>query len=70
MAEDRLKVFYVRHDGHYLGGLSVAVARTRDEAVALVLAEIVQHGCKAEVDEVFELDTTKAHAICLDNGDY
>ena len=65
-----LKVFYVRHDGVWLGGLSLVVAHDVDEAKRLVVEQLIALRLKLDGLEVVEVDTNKVQALILDNGDY
>lgn len=66
-----MNVYEVRHDGHFLGGLSVVIAETEEQAIALTREAIVGHGLKTDDIKVARrLKTDIPHCYVLDNGDY
>jgi hypothetical protein len=66
-----MNVYEVRHDGHYLGGLSIVVAESEEHAVLLTKLAIVEHGCKTDgINVVRLLDMSQPCCYVLDDGDY
>lgn len=66
-----MNVYEVRHDGHYLGGLSVVIAENEDQAIKLTADAIVGHGLKPDGIRVARrLKTDLPHCYVLDDGDY
>ncbi len=66
-----MNIYEVRHDGHYLGGLSIVVADNEAQAVELTKAAIVEHGLKTDgIKVVRALGVTEPRCYVLDNGDY
>lgn len=73
MARRALKVFTCKdHDAHYVGGASVVVAHDEAEALALLSAELREHGLVPErhAMTLVPVDLRKPAAIVLHNGDY
>jgi len=71
----------IDHAAFWVGGASVIVAENELQAYELLRAELIEHGLRALVESrertggaampTFQLvDTTKAQAIVLKNGDY
>jgi hypothetical protein len=70
-SENPLKVFVVSHTGHFIGGETIAVAPHADEACRLTFAALAEQGMTNEkIDKITEIDTSRPHAIVIDNGDY
>lgn len=66
-----MNVYEVRHDGHFLGGLSVVMAETEEQAIELTKEAIVGHGLKTDgITVERQLRTDRPHCYVLDNGDY
>jgi hypothetical protein len=66
-----MNIYEVRHDGHYLGGLSIVFAENEAQAVELTKAAIVEHGLSTKGITVMRpLKTDEPRCYVLDNGDY
>lgn len=66
-----MNVYEVRHDGHYLGGLSVVVADDEKQAIELTKPAIKEHGLACDgIRVVRKLSVDKPHCYVLDDGDY
>jgi hypothetical protein len=74
--EHSLKVYYAFHSGYVYAGISVVVASSKEEAFALVKAEVLRHELEQEdsVDwddkffELTEIDITKPEAVFVHHG--
>ena len=66
-----MNVYEVRHDGHYLGGLSIVVAESEERALALTKFAVVEHGLSvSNVRVVRKLNLEQERCFVLDDGDY
>lgn len=65
-----MKVFYIEHSGMYLGGHSVVVAETEDEARILMMEKLIQEDHGIEIFEIQELNVKEKGVTYLWNGDY
>lgn len=66
-----MNIYEVRHDGHYLGGLSIVVAVDEVQATELTKAAIPEHGLKTDgIRVVRRLDIETPRCYVLDDGDY
>lgn len=65
-----MKVFIAEHDGHHLGGYSVIVANTKEEAMNMLKHELWQQKLRTDGIEIEEVDTTQYSVNILFNGDY
>lgn len=60
------------HETHYpVGGASVVVAETEEEARELLYDKLAEHGLtKRRPFKLLHLNTDKPHAIVINDGDY
>lgn len=66
-----MNIYEVRHDGHFLGGLSVVVAVDESHAIELTKAAIAAHGLKIDgIRVIRRLDQETPRCYVLDDGDY
>jgi hypothetical protein len=67
-----VKVFTcIDHETHFVGGASIIVAETEEQAHDLLVAELLTHGLEQKSKPtLYEIDTTKPKATVLYNGDY
>ena len=66
-----MKVFAIEHDGVYLGGMSVAVAETEEQAKEQLKFALEDMKLKyTGFEKLVEIDTTKPGFYVLWNGDY
>jgi hypothetical protein len=65
-----MRVWTCLHDGIWLGGCSVIVAESEEQARALIVAELRERQlCDSDI-ELREVDTRRPQVIMLANGDY
>lgn len=66
-----MNIYEVRHDGHYLGGLSIVIAETEIQAIELTRAAIIEHGLSTKgISVVRPLKVDEPRCYVLDDGDY
>jgi ribonuclease PH len=66
-----MKVFAIEHEGVYLGGMSIAVAETEDQAREQLKFALNDMKLKYTGEEkLIEIDPTKENFYVLWNGDY
>lgn len=66
-----MNIYEVRHDGHYLGGLSIVIAVDEAHAIELTKAAIPTHGLRVDGIRVIQrLDQEMPRCYVLDDGDY
>lgn len=66
-----MNVYEVHHDGHYLGGLSIVVAKDEARALALTKFAMAEHGLKADgIHIARRLNIEEERCFVLDDGDY
>lgn len=66
-----MNVYEVRHDGHYLGGLSIVIAESDAQALELTEVAIKEHGLSIKGCQVVRaLRIDRPHCYVLDDGDY
>ena len=66
-----MKVYGVEHDGIWLGGYSVVVAESAEEAELMVIKMMKDKGIKYKDDITFtEIDISTKGVTLLWNGDY
>lgn len=65
-----LRIFCASHDGHYMGGYSVVVAKDRRTARRILLRELKAQGLNPKVFDMHELDITKEGVDLLYDGEY
>lgn len=66
-----MNVYEVRHDGIWLGGLSIVVAPDEARALALTKFAMVEHKLKTDgIRVVRKLNLEQEHCFVLENGDY
>ena len=65
-----MNVYEARHAGHGLGGLSIIVAETEEQAMELLLKALDAHGLKREHARIVRrLNTDEPRCFVLDEGD-
>jgi hypothetical protein len=66
-----LNVYQMEHNGHWLGGRSIAIAESEAQAIELTNDAIVEHGCTTgDTKVVRKLMMDKPRCYVIDNGDY
>lgn len=66
-----MNVYEVRHDGHYLGGLSIVVAENEFQALELAVEAVRAHGLSPNGCKVVRpLSLERPFCYVLDDGDY
>jgi hypothetical protein len=66
-----MNVYEVRHEGHYLSGVSIVVAKDEARAEHLTKLALVEHGLPAaHIWEVRKLNVEAERCFVLNNGDY
>lgn len=66
-----MNVYEVRHEGHYLGGLSVVVAESEERALSLTKFALVERGLSSNnVYVARKLNLEVERCFVLDDGDY
>lgn len=69
-----MKLYLCRsHDGRYLGGNSIVIARDEAEARELLDAELRAHDLKPNAESGYDLERvpmTTARAVMIWDGDY
>lgn len=65
-------VFTASHSGHYMGGVSVVVASSEEEAREMIVAELALQGIKQDPNKITlsKVNTRKKGVDVLFNGDY
>jgi hypothetical protein len=66
-----VNVYEVRHNGIWLGGLSIVVAESEVRALALTKFAMIEHHLSVDdIRVVRQLNLQQEHCYVLDNGDY
>jgi hypothetical protein len=66
-----MPTYATRHDGRYISGYSVVVARNEEEARRLIDALLVERGLEPHAEYPYELIRVKqGQAVMLSDGDY
>lgn len=61
----------VDHDGHWVGGASVVVAPSEEEARRLLLVELQSHGLNGnKLFTLRQINIAEPRAFVLQDGDY
>ena len=65
-----MKLWIHQGNGHYVGSICVVLADTKEDAEALVSAQLISSGLTNELPDVTEYKRKNNTVVYFDDGDY